>query len=93
MVHDSLNGHEDGEESALGELEELSEQMEALESDETEFEAKEEFEDALEKEEIGSEAIAALKVIFFACGAPRIRRESYLLFITIELFRKLRMSG
>ena len=60
MVHDSLNGHEDNEESALGELEELSEQMEALESDETEFEAEEEeFEDALEKEVIETAAIAA----------------------------------
>jgi helix-turn-helix protein len=33
MVQDSFNGQEDNEESALGELEELSEQMEALESE------------------------------------------------------------
>ena len=38
MVNDSLNDQEDNEESALGELEELSEQMEALEFDETQFE-------------------------------------------------------
>ena len=59
MVHDSLNGNEDVEETALGELEELSEQMEALESDETEFEAEEAFEDILEKEKNGSETIAS----------------------------------
>ena len=59
MVHDSLNGNEDVEETALGELEELSEQMEALESDETEFEAEEAFEDILEKEKNGSETITS----------------------------------
>ena len=59
MVHDSLNGNEDVEETALGELEELSEQMEALESDETEFEAEEAFEDILEKEKNGSETIVS----------------------------------
>ncbi|MDP6887790.1 MAG: hypothetical protein QGG68_06450 [SAR324 cluster bacterium] len=59
MVHDSLNGNEDVEETALGELEELSEQMEALESDETEFEAEEAFEDVLEKEKNGSETITS----------------------------------
>ena len=59
MVHDSLNGNEDIEETALGELEELSEQMEALESDETEFEAEEAFEDVLEKEKNGSETITS----------------------------------
>ena len=59
MVHDSLNGNEDVEETALGELEELSEQMEALESDETEFEAEEAFEDILEKEKTGSETITS----------------------------------
>ncbi|MDC0223841.1 hypothetical protein OAK62_00180 [Deltaproteobacteria bacterium] len=59
MVHDSLNGNEDVEETSLGELEELSEQMEALESDETEFEAEEAFEDVLEKEKNGSETITS----------------------------------
>ena len=59
MVHDSLNGNEDVEETALGELEELSEQMEALESDETEFEAEEAYEDILEKEKNGSETITS----------------------------------
>ena len=59
MVHDSLNGNEDVEETALGELEELSEQMEALESDETELEAEEAFEDILEKEKNGSETITS----------------------------------
>ena len=59
MVHDSLNGNEDVEETALGELEELSEQMEALESDETELEAEEAFEDVLEKEKNGSETITS----------------------------------
>ena len=59
MVHDSLNGNEDVEETALGELEELSEQMEALESDETEFEAEEAFEDVLEKQKNGSETITS----------------------------------
>ena len=59
MVHDSLNGNEDVEETALGELEELSEQMEALESDETEFESEEAFEDVLEKEKNGSETITS----------------------------------
>ena len=38
MVQDCLDDQEDNEESALGELEELSEQMEALEFDETELE-------------------------------------------------------
>ena len=59
MVHDSLNGNEDVEETALVELEELSEQMEALESDETEFEAEEAFEDVLEKGKNGSETITS----------------------------------
>ncbi len=59
MVHDSLNGNEDVEETALGELEELSEQMEALESDETELEAEEAFENILEKEKNGSETITS----------------------------------
>ena len=59
MVHDSLNGNEDVEETALGELEELSEQMEALESDETEFEAEEAFESVLEKVKNGSETITS----------------------------------
>ena len=59
MVHDSLNGNEDVEETALGELEELSEQMEALESDETEFESEEAFEDVLEKEKNRSETITS----------------------------------
>ncbi|MED6339272.1 MAG: hypothetical protein VX485_01720 [SAR324 cluster bacterium] len=59
MVNDSLNGNEDVEETALGELEELSEQMEALESGETEFEAEEAFEDIMEKEKNGSETITS----------------------------------
>ncbi len=59
MVNDSLNGNEDVEETALGELEELSEQMEALESDETELEAEEAFEDVQEKEKNGSETITS----------------------------------
>ena len=85
MVHDSLNGHEDNEESALGELEELSEQMEALESDETEFEAEEEeFEDALEKEVIEKAAIASEGVVAEGITEAEADSEEFLADIMAE---------
>ena len=60
MVQDSLQGQQNSAESALGELEDLSEQMEALESEETEFEVEEaEFEDELAIEEFETESISA----------------------------------
>ena len=85
MVHDSLNGQEDNEESALGELEELSEQMEALESDETEFEAEEEeFEDALEKEVIEKAAIASEGVVAEGITEAEADSEEFLADIMAE---------
>ena len=85
MVHDSLNGHEDNEESALGELEELSEQMEALESDETEFEAEEEeFEDALEKEVIEKAAIASEGIVAEGITEAEADSEEFLADIMAE---------
>ena len=85
MVHDSLNGQEDNEESALGELEELSEQMEALESDETEFEAEEEeFEDALEKEVIEKAAIASEGIVAEGITEAEADSEEFLADIMAE---------
>ena len=85
MVQDSLNGQEDNEESALGELEELSEQMEALESDETEFEAEqEEFEDALGKEVIETSAIAVEGIVAEGITEAEVDSEEYLADIMAE---------
>ena len=85
MVHDSLNGHEDNEESALGELEELSEQMEALESDETEFEAEEEeFKDALEEEVIEKAAIASEGIVAEGITEAEADSEEFLADIMAE---------
>jgi len=51
MVHESIGEQEESAESAMIELEDLREQMEALDSEETEFEIEEEeFEEDLEKE-------------------------------------------
>ena len=85
MVQDSLNDQEDNEESALGELEELNEQMEALESDETEFEAEEEaFEDALQKEEIETAAIAAEGFVAEGITEAEVDSEEFLADIMVE---------
>ena len=85
MVEDSLNDQEDNEESALGELEELNEQMEALESDETEFEAEEEaFEDALQKEEIETAAIAAEGFVAEGITEAEVDSEEFLADIMVE---------
>ena len=59
MVHESIGGQEESAESAMIELEDLSEQMEALDSAETEFEIEEEqFEDDLEKEKLEVEELS-----------------------------------
>ena len=85
MVQDSLNDQEDNEESALGELEELNEQMEALESDETEFEAEEEaFEDALQKEEIETATIAAEGFVAEGITEAEVDSEEFLADIMVE---------
>ena len=85
MVEDSLNDQEDNEESALGELEELNEQMEALESDETEFEAEEEaFEDALQKEEIETATIAAEGFVAEGITEAEVDSEEFLADIMVE---------
>ena len=85
MVEDSLNDQEDNEESALGELEELNEQMEALESDETEFEAEEEeFEDALQKEEFETAAIAAEGFVAEGITEAEVDSEEFLADIMVE---------
>ena len=58
MVQESFEEGESSE-NVLGELENLSEQMETLESEEAEYEAEEdEFEEDLEKEELESEVIS-----------------------------------
>ena len=60
MVHESIGGQEESAESAMIELEDLSEQMEALDSAETEFEIEEEeFEEDLEKEKLEVEELSA----------------------------------
>ncbi len=60
MVQYSLKEQGNSAESALGELEDLSEQMEALEAEESEFEAEEEeYEADLEKEEFETERFSA----------------------------------
>ena len=60
MVHESIGGQEESAESAMNELEDLSEQMEALDSAETEFEIEEEeFEEDLEKEKLEVEELSA----------------------------------
>ena len=59
MVHESIGGQEESAESAMIELEDLSEQMEALDSAETEFEIEEEqFEEDLEKEKLEVEELS-----------------------------------
>ena len=59
MVHESIGGQEESAESAMIELEDLSEQMEALDSAETEFEIEEEqFEHDLEKEKLEVEELS-----------------------------------
>ena len=59
MVHESIGGQEESAESAMIELEDLSEQMEALDSAETEFEIEEEqFEEDLEKEKLEVEQLS-----------------------------------
>ena len=69
MVHESIGGQEESAESAMIELEDLSEQMEALDSAETEFEIEEEqFEEDLEKEkleveELSEDELAVQKII------------------------------
>ena len=58
MVQESFE-EEESSENVLGELENLSEQMEILESEEVEYEAEEEeFEEDLEKEELETELIS-----------------------------------
>ena len=58
MVQESFE-EEESSENVLGELENLREQMETLESEEVEYEAEEdEFEEDLEKEELESEVIS-----------------------------------
>lgn len=60
MVHESIGGQEESAESAMNELEDLSEQMEALDAAETEFEIEEEeFEEDLEKEKLEVEELSA----------------------------------
>ena len=60
MVDESIGGQEESAESAMNELEDLSEQMEALDSAETEFEIEEEeFEEDLEKEKLEVEELSA----------------------------------
>ena len=60
MVHESIGGQEESAESAMIELEDLSEQMEALDAAETEFEIEEEeFEEDLEKEKLEVEELSA----------------------------------
>ena len=59
MVHESIGEQEESAESAMNELEDLSEQMEALDSAETEFEIEEEeFEEDLEKEKLEVEELS-----------------------------------
>ena len=59
MVHESIGGQEESAEIAMIELEDLSEQMEALDSAETEFEIEEEqFEEDLEKEKLEVEELS-----------------------------------
>jgi len=59
MVHESIGEQEESAESAMIELEDLSEQMEALDSAETEFEIEEEeFEEDLEKEKLEVEKLS-----------------------------------
>ncbi len=59
MVHESIGEQEESAESAMIELEGLSEQMEALDSAETEFEIEEEeFEEDLEKEKLEVEELS-----------------------------------
>ena len=59
MVHESIGEQEESAESAMIELEDLSEQMEALDSAETEFEIEEdEFEEDLEKEKLEVEELS-----------------------------------
>ena len=59
MVHESIGGQKESAESAMIELEDLSEQMEALDSAETEFEIEEEqFEEDLEKEKLEVEQLS-----------------------------------
>ena len=60
MVDESIGGQEESAESAMNELEDLSEQMEALDAAETEFEIEEEeFEEDLEKEKLEVEELSA----------------------------------
>ena len=59
MVHESIGEQEESEESAMIELEDLSEQMESLDSAEKEFEIEEEqFEEDLEKEKLEVEELS-----------------------------------
>ena len=59
MVHESIGEQEESAGSAMIELEDLSEQMEALDSAETEFEIEEEeFEEDLEKEKLEVEELS-----------------------------------
>jgi len=59
MVHESIGEQEESAESAMIELEDLSEQMEALDSVETEFEIEEEqFKEDLEKEKLEVEELS-----------------------------------
>nr|ADI23231.1 hypothetical protein [uncultured nuHF2 cluster bacterium HF0770_13K08] len=59
MVHESIGEQEESAESAMIELEDLSEQMEALDSAETKFELEEEqFEEDLEKEKLEVEKLS-----------------------------------
>jgi len=59
MVHESIGEQEESAESAMNELEDLSEQMEALDSAEIEFEIEEkEFEEDLEKEKLVVEELS-----------------------------------
>ena len=59
MVHESIGEQGESAESAMIELEDLSEQMEALDSAETEFEIEEEeFEEDLEKEKLEVEELS-----------------------------------
>ena len=57
MVQESFE-EEESSENVLGELENLSEQMETLESEEVEYEEEEEFEEDLKKEELETEVIS-----------------------------------
>ena len=60
MVDESIGEQEESAESAMNELEDLSEQMEALDAAETEFEIEEEeFEEDLEKEKLEVEELSA----------------------------------